>query len=331
MDLDPLILSRIQFAFTISFHILFPSFTVGLACWIVVLEARWLMTGRAVMRSLSEFWTKIFAISFGMGVVSGIVMSFQFGTNWSRLSERAGAVLGPLLSYEVLTAFFLEAGFLGVMLFGANKVRPLVHFFCTCMVAVGTLISTFWIIAAISWMHTPQGHEIIDGVVVPVDGPLPEGVLGEVRIHQRIYARRPDVGGICRTQSPQVMALSTLRRTPRPRHGFGAYFAPEVPLWDDPQLIRSAERAEGVAATLGDARAVVMRGNGPVITGRDLIQAVVLSWYLEDAARVELEVLKTGLDGAVLSTGEAAERATEAGRIYERMWEHLAAGDPEAG
>lgn len=169
------------------------------------------------------------------------------------------------------------------------------------------------------------------GVVVPVDGPLPEGVLGEVRIHQRIYARRPDVGGICRTQSPQVMALSTLRRTPRPRHGFGAYFAPEVPLWDDPQLIRSAERAEGVAATLGDARAVVMRGNGPVITGRDLIQAVVLSWYLEDAARVELEVLKTGLDGAVLSTGEAAERATEAGRIYERMWEHLAAGDPEAG
>ncbi|HYD71182.1 class II aldolase/adducin family protein [Azospirillum sp.] len=167
------------------------------------------------------------------------------------------------------------------------------------------------------------------GVVVPVAGPLPDGVLGEVRIHQRIYAARPDVGGICRSMPPNVMALGTLRRTPRPRHGFGAYFAPGVPLWDDPQLIRSDERAAAVAETLGMARAVVMRGNGAVTAGRDLMQAVVLTWYLEDAARVELEVLKTGLRGAELSLEEAAERATEAGRIFERMWDFLTDGDPE--
>ena len=148
--MDALLLSRIQFGFVISYHILFPAFTIGLASWLMFLEFRWLRTRDNVWWDLYKFWSKVFAISFGMGVVSGIVMSFQFGTNWSRLSERAGAVLGPLLSYEVLTAFFLEAGFLGVMLFGANKVRPLVHFFCTCMVALGTLISTFWIIAAIS-------------------------------------------------------------------------------------------------------------------------------------------------------------------------------------
>ncbi len=166
------------------------------------------------------------------------------------------------------------------------------------------------------------------GVVVPTAGPLPAGVLGEVRVHQRIYAARPEVGGICRTQPPLVMALSTLRRTPRPRHGFGAYL-PDVPLWDDPQLVRDDDRAAGVAAALGDAPAVVMRGNGPVVVGRDLVQAVVLTWYLEDAARVELEVLKTGLDGAVLSPGEAEARATDSGQIYERMWEYLTAGDPE--
>ena len=167
--MDALLLSRIQFGFVISYHILFPAFTIGLASWLMFLEFRWLRTRDNVWWDLYKFWSKVFAISFGMGVVSGIVMSFQFGTNWSRLSERAGAVLGPLLSYEVLTAFFLEAGFLGVMLFGANKVRPLVHFFCTCMVALGTLISTFWIIAAISWMHTPQGHVLKDGFFTPGD------------------------------------------------------------------------------------------------------------------------------------------------------------------
>lgn len=168
------------------------------------------------------------------------------------------------------------------------------------------------------------------GVVVAADAPLPEGVLGEVRIHQQIYAARPEVGGICRTMPPHVMALSALRRTPQPRHGFGAYFSPAVPLWDDPQLVRSDQRARGVAETLGGGRAVVMRGNGAVTAGRSLAEAVVLTWYLEDAARVELEVLRSGLDGPTLSPAEAAERATDAGRIFERMWDYLTAGDPEA-
>ncbi len=169
MELDPLILSRVQFGFVIAFHIIFPSFTIGLASWLAVLEAQWLRTGDARYRELYRFWTKIFAVAFGMGVVSGIVMSFQFGTNWSRFSIATGNVLGPLLNYEVLTAFFLEAGFLGIMLFGWNRVGPRVHFMATCMVAAGTLVSTFWILSANSWMHTPQGYELRDGVFFPVD------------------------------------------------------------------------------------------------------------------------------------------------------------------
>src|SRR5690349_22474189 len=169
MGFDALLLSRIQFGFTISFHIIFPAFTIGLASWLMALEFNWLRTGDGMYRNLFRFWLKIFAVSFGMGVVSGIVMSFQFGTNWSRFSEATGNILGPLLSYEVLTAFFLEAGFLGVMLFGWRRVSPRVHFFCTVMVALGTLISTFWITSANSWMHTPAGYALRDGVFEPVD------------------------------------------------------------------------------------------------------------------------------------------------------------------
>lgn len=161
--MDALLLSRIQFGFVISFHILFPAFTIGLASWLAFLEWRWLRTRDGFWRDLYFFWLKIFAVSFGMGVVSGIVMSFQFGTNWAVLSERAGNILGPLLSYEVLTAFFLEATFLGVMLFGWRRVSHGLHFFATCMVALGTLISTFWIISASSWMHTPAGYRIVTG------------------------------------------------------------------------------------------------------------------------------------------------------------------------
>jgi len=164
MDFDPLILSRIQFAFTISFHILFPAFTIGLANWIVVLEGMRYWTGRDIYLKLSEFWTKIFAISFGMGVVSGIVMSYQFGTNWSRFSDITGYVLGPLIQYEVVIAFFLEAAFLGILLFGRKRVPPGMHFFAAAMVALGTLISSFWILSANSWMHTPAGYEIRDGL-----------------------------------------------------------------------------------------------------------------------------------------------------------------------
>ena len=146
MEFDTLFLSRLQFAFVVAFHILFPAFTIGLASFIAVLEIQWLRTRRAVYRNLSQFWTKIFAVSFGMGVVSGIVMSYQFGTNWSRFSDMTANVLGPLLSYEVLTAFFLEATFLGVMLFGRNLVPPVAHVLSTDMVALGTLVSAFWIL-----------------------------------------------------------------------------------------------------------------------------------------------------------------------------------------
>ena len=162
-------LARIQFGFTISFHIVFPALTIGLASYLAVLEARWLYTRDEVYRDLYRFWLNVFAVAFGMGVVSGIVMAYQFGTNWSEFSRFSGGVTGPLLAYEVLTAFFLEAGFLGVMMFGLNRVGPTLHFMSTVMVAIGTLISSFWILASNSWMHTPQGHEIIDGRVVPVD------------------------------------------------------------------------------------------------------------------------------------------------------------------
>ncbi|MES2819446.1 MAG: cytochrome ubiquinol oxidase subunit I [Pseudomonadota bacterium] len=167
--LEAIDLARIQFGFTISFHIVFPAITIGLASYMAVLEGLWLKTRQEVYRDLYHFWSKIFAVNFAMGVVSGLVMAYQFGTNWSAFSDFAGAVTGPLLTYEVLTAFFLEAGFLGVMLFGWNRVGPGLHFFSTLMVAIGTLISTFWILASNSWMHTPQGYEILDGRVIPVD------------------------------------------------------------------------------------------------------------------------------------------------------------------
>jgi len=168
-ELSALFLSRIQFGFVISFHIIFPAFSIGLASWLAFLAGMYLKTHRTLWRELYLFWLKIFAVSFALGVVSGLVMSFQFGTNWAELSARAGNILGPLLAYEVLTAFFLEATFLGVMLFGWKRVSPGKHFLASCMVAFGTLVSTFWILAANSWMHTPAGHEIVDGVFQPRD------------------------------------------------------------------------------------------------------------------------------------------------------------------
>lgn len=167
------------------------------------------------------------------------------------------------------------------------------------------------------------------GVVVPVHGDLPDGVLGEVRIHQKIYAKRPDVGGVCRTMPPLVMALGCLKRTPKPYHGFGSYFGRNVPLWDDPQLIRTDEQAEGLSDLFGAGRALVMRGNGAITAARDLEHAVVWTWYLEDAARIELEILKTGLEGQMISPDECEKRATLKGRIIERMWQHMTFGDQE--
>ncbi|GEO15587.1 cytochrome ubiquinol oxidase subunit I [Microvirga aerophila] len=169
MEFDALMLSRIQFAFTIAFHIIFPAFTIGLASWLMALEFNWLRTGNPLYRNLFRFWVKVFAVSFGLGVVSGIVMSYQFGTNWSRFSEFTGNVLGPVIAYEVFTAFFLEAAFLGIMLFGWERVGDRLHFFATCMVALGTLLSAFWILSANSWMQTPDGFAIENGKAVPVD------------------------------------------------------------------------------------------------------------------------------------------------------------------
>ena len=180
MELDPVILSRIQFAFVISFHIIFPAFTIGLAAWLATIEGMRLFTGNPVYRRVFDFWLKIFAVSFGMGVVTGIVMAFQFGTNWGVLAERTGSIQGPLLGYEAFTAFMLEATFFGVMLLGRDRVSPGVYFFACCMVSLGTMFSSFWILANNSWMQVPLGHEIVDGKIIPAD--WREIVLGPVQM-----------------------------------------------------------------------------------------------------------------------------------------------------
>jgi cytochrome d ubiquinol oxidase subunit I len=169
MDFDPVTLSRLQFAFTVSFHIIFPAFTIGLAAWLATLEGLSLATGRPVFRRLFDFWLKVFAVAFGLGVVSGLVMAFQFGTNWSELSTKAGPIQGPLLAYESFTAFLLEATFFGVLLFGRERVPRWAYFVSTLMVALGTTFSAFWIMANNTWMQVPVGYELIDGHFAPRD------------------------------------------------------------------------------------------------------------------------------------------------------------------
>jgi cytochrome d ubiquinol oxidase subunit I len=169
MDLSALLLSRVQFAFTVSFHIIFPSFTIGLAAWLTVLEALHLVTGRSVYRILFEFWLKIFGIAFGLGVVSGIVIAFEFGTNWSELSRVSGPIQGPLLTYETFTAFALEASFFGVLLFGRQRVGPRFYLLSTAMVALGTTFSAFWIMVNNSWMQAPVGYTLENGAFVATD------------------------------------------------------------------------------------------------------------------------------------------------------------------
>ena len=167
--MDPLILARMQFALNITFHILFPTITIALGWVVLFMLWRWRRTGESAWLAAYQFWTKVFALSFALGVVSGVTMSFQFGTNWPGFMERAGNIAGPLLGYEVLTAFFLEAGFLGIMLFGRERVSPRVHLIATATVAFGTTLSAFWILSLNSWMQTPAGYEIRDGVVHAVD------------------------------------------------------------------------------------------------------------------------------------------------------------------
>jgi cytochrome d ubiquinol oxidase subunit I len=167
MTLDPLVLSRLQFAWVIAWHILLPALTIGLASYIALLEGIWFITGQEIWFRISTFWTKIFAVAFGMGVVSGVVMPFQFGTNWSRFSDATANIISPMLAYEGLTAFTLEAGFLGVLLFGRNLVPRWAHFAAAVFVAVGTLLSAFWILVTNSWMQTPAGYKIVNGIFYP--------------------------------------------------------------------------------------------------------------------------------------------------------------------
>ena len=157
MTLDPVMLSRVQFAFTVSFHIIFPTTSIGLALFLAIMEGQWLRTGDQLYLTIYRFWLRIFAMAFGVGVVTGIVLSFEFGTNFAGFAQKAGPVIGPLIGLEVLTAFFLEAGFLGIMLYGLNRVGPRLHFLATCLVAAGTIISASWILSANSWMQTPAG------------------------------------------------------------------------------------------------------------------------------------------------------------------------------
>jgi cytochrome bd ubiquinol oxidase subunit I len=169
MEFDPVFLSRLQFGFVISFHIIFPAFTLGLAAWLATIEGARLVTGNPLYRRVFDFWLKIFALSFGMGVVTGIVMAFQFGTNWGVLAEKTGPIQGPLLGYEAFTAFMLESTFFGVMLLGRDRVSPRFYFFACCMVSLGTMFSSFWILANNSWMQVPLGHSIVDGKIIPAN------------------------------------------------------------------------------------------------------------------------------------------------------------------
>lgn len=202
----------------------------------------------------------------------------------------------------------------------------LVHAYGHCSVR---LDERYFLVCAARPMGTIGAGE--PGTVVPVSGPLPEGVLGEVRIHQQIYARRPKTRAVCRIMPHHVGLLALLRRTPLPRHGFGAYFAPQPPLWDDPRLLRDDAAAGRLADLLGDRSAVVMRANGAVVVGADLVEAVALSWFLEEAARVEVGLMQMGRDGpgTLLTEDETVARQVTAGRVFERMWEYLSFGDPE--
>ena len=189
MDFDPVLLARLQFAFTIAFHIIFPSFTIGLSAYIATLHVTAWLTGQDRFLRIARFWTKIFAVSFGMGVVSGVVISYELGTNWSRFSRVAGNVIGPLAGYEVLSAFFLEASFLAILLFGGKRVPRWLHVLSAVIVAIGTAISAFWILSANSWMHTPAGHEMRDGVACP-GGLVGDRIQPELSLSPRPHAQR---------------------------------------------------------------------------------------------------------------------------------------------
>ena len=253
MEVTALLLSRLQFAFTISFHIIFPSFSIGLAAWLTILEALYQATGRPAYRVVFEFWLKIFSVAFGMGVVSGIVMAFQFGTNWEVLARMVGPIQGVLLSYETFTAFFLEASFFGILLFGRSRVPPWFYLFSTAMVALGTTLSAFWIMANNSWMQAPMGYALENGAFVPdrlAQNRLQSSAVGALSphvarcFHHRRFLRRGD-----------RRLVSAARQIPR-RSAHHAAHGP-VPccnLGADPDLLRASQRRLRPRLSAGQVR-----------------------------------------------------------------------------
>ena len=281
MEFDPLLLSRIQFAFTVSFHILFPSFTIGLASYLAVLEGLWLWTGRSVFHDLARFWSRIFAVSFGMGVVSGVVMSYQFGTNWSRFSVFAGNIVGPLIGYEVLTAFFLEATFLGIMLFGWGRVPRWLQVFSAIVVAIGTMTSAFWILAANSWMQTPAGHEIREGIAYPLDW------LAVIFNPSFPYRLLHMLTGCILTAEQRDLAVEV---PPGYRAGRGDWAPPAVDWWrgfGSRELTALIEQAQTGNFDIGAAIGRIMQADAQSkIVGAPLLQLAGFTWMcLEDHER----------------------------------------------
>jgi cytochrome bd ubiquinol oxidase subunit I len=191
MSLDPALLARIQFGFTVSFHIIFPTISIGLATFLAIVEGLWLKTKDPLYLQIYRFWLGIFAMAFGVGVVTGIVLSFEFGLAFARFGQMAGPAIGPMIALEVLTSFFLEAGFLGIMLFGLHRVGPRLHFLATCMVALGTLLSASWILSANSWMQTPDGIDVVNGHVVVTDWlKVVVNPSWLFRLHHRLFSSR---------------------------------------------------------------------------------------------------------------------------------------------
>ncbi len=253
MDFDPVILSRLQFGFVISFHIIFPSFTIGLAAWLATIEGARLATGNALYRRVFDFWLKVFAVSFGMGVVTGIVMAFQFGTNWSVLAQKTGSIQGPLLGYETFTAFLLEATFFGVMLLGRDRVSPALYLLACCMVSLGTMFSSFWILANNSWMQVPLGHTIVDGRIIPEDWwAITTGPIMRVRWPHMLLAAFLTTGDVRGGDRGLVHAA---RRPSRGGAGNAPLGARGCGAADpDPALLRPLDRSLCAQAPTGEVR-----------------------------------------------------------------------------
>jgi cytochrome d ubiquinol oxidase subunit I len=300
MEWDALLLSRLQFAFTIGFHIIFPAFTIGLASFLAVLEGLWLFTKRPLFKNLYLFWVKIFALSFGMGVVSGVVMSYQFGTNWSVFSALTGNVIGPLLAYEVLTAFFLEASFLGIMLFGWKRVGPKLHFFSTCTVAIGTLISAFWILAANSWMQTPPPESF----TIAADGTMTATNFAQVIFNPSLPSRFAHMVLAAYLTTAMVVAgasaFALLKQRAIAESRVALRMAVLMMALVTPVQIMAGHESGIVAGEHQPAKVAALEGWW---TTRTQQPTVLIGWPDEAAERNHFELAVPGLGSAVNNAG----------------------------